>query len=189
MASETTNYRQYLRDMVRIYGFYDQGKFDSVEADELRDAMEAPWYGLSQHEQTRIRGLALDLNSIRDSKRNAVETDERGRAKLIAATELKKRGELDEALDLVRASKDVIEPASVSFLRGQIWTEFNVDEVAAEFLRDAWQIENRKRPFLTTYLQVLSRVNLDEANRIASAAIAASDGMITFGDPKLRTPA
>ena len=189
MASETIHYRQYLRDMVRIYGFYDQGKFDSVEADELRDAMEAPWYCLAQHEQTRVRGLALDLNSIRDPKRIDIETDERGRGQLIAATELRNRGELDEALNLLRAWKDVIDPASISFLRGQIWTEFNVDEIAAEFLRDAWQSENRKKPFLTTYLQVLSRVNLDEANRIASAAIAASDGIVAFGDPKLRTPA
>ncbi len=189
MASETKNYRSYLRDMLRIYGYYDQGKFDSVEAEDLRDAMEAPWYELSEREQKRIRGLTLDLNSIRDPKRNAVETDDRGRERLIAATEMKERGEFDEALDLLRTSQDVIDPASISFLRGQIWTEFNVDEVAAEFLRDAWQIENRKKPFLTTYLQVLSRVNLDEAKQIASAALAASDGKVSFGDPKLRTPA
>ena len=140
MASTTEHYRQYLRDMLRIYHFYDQGKFDSEEADALRDAMETPWYSLSETEQTRIRGLALDLNHIRDPKRIIEGIVERGREGLIAAESLQEQGNLDEALASLRENHNGIPPRAASLLRARIWSEFDVSEVAAEFQRDAGQL-------------------------------------------------
>src|SRR5947209_7729786 len=137
MTPTIDNYRQYLRDMLRIYGYYDCGKFESAEADDLRDAMEEPWYTLTEAEQKRIRGLALDLNYIREAKRSADGSIEQGRDQLIAASRLRAVGELDQALELLRASQNDIYPPNLSFLRGRIWMELDVPEVAEEFLRDA----------------------------------------------------
>ncbi|OWK38459.1 hypothetical protein [Fimbriiglobus ruber] len=165
-------YRQYLLDMLRVYAHLDHGTFDSEEADEIRDAMEMPWYSLSEAEQKRIRGLALDLNYNRDLKRNLEGPIERGRPKLVAAANLRDKGELDQALTLLRESQNEIYPPFLSFLRGRIWMGFEVPEVAADFLRDAWQLAKANENLQGMYLQVLRQANFTDAKKMADAIVA-----------------
>jgi hypothetical protein len=137
MTSSNGYYRHYLRDMIRVYFFYDQGKFESQEADDLRDSMEEPWFKLTDEEQKRIRGLALDLNHNRAPKCNNELPPEAGRSILATASELRDAGRFDEALELVRASQDAIFRPSLSLFRGRTWMAMNEIEVAQEFFRDA----------------------------------------------------
>ena len=161
----TEHYRQYIRDMMRIYGYYDQGEFDSEEAEQLRDAMETPWHSLSEVERRRIRGLALDLNQIREPKRSVEGPIERGREKLVAADRLRDRGELDEALMLLRDSQDGIHPHAVSLLRSSIWMELEMPEVAAEFDRHAGGL-------------VVRQSDSHAANKIAVAVVVPLDNRL-----------
>ena len=61
LLPNSRNYRKLIRDVLRMYAFLNEGKFDSEEADELREDMERPWMLLGEEEQCRIQGLSLDL--------------------------------------------------------------------------------------------------------------------------------
>jgi tetratricopeptide (TPR) repeat protein len=176
MTSSNGYYRHYLRDMLRVYSFYDQGKFESEEADELRDSMEEPWYNLTEEEQKRIRGLALDLNYNRAPKGSIELPPEAGRSILAKASELRDAGKFDTALELVRESQDGIFRPFLSFFRGRTWMEMNQNEVALEFFRDAYkQDEGDKFRLLDMFIQVLRMVDPPLANKEASKILVDPD--------------
>jgi tetratricopeptide (TPR) repeat protein len=162
--------------MLRVYSFHDQGKFESEEADELRDSMEEPWFHLTEEEQKRVRGLALDLNYNRAPKRNIELPTEAGRSILAKGSELRNAGRFDEALELVRTSQNVIFRPFLSFFRGQAWMAMNQIEGALEFFRDAYkQDEGDKFRLLDMFIQLLRMVDLPLANEEASKILVDPD--------------
>ena len=54
-------YRQYLTLLLRLHALTAGRQEESVEADELRDAMDYPWQQLSDEERECVRGLSADL--------------------------------------------------------------------------------------------------------------------------------
>ncbi len=174
--SKAENYRCYIRFILRMYELFDQGKFESEEADVAREEIEGVWDTLSKIEQARLRGLSLDLNYIREAKRSCEGPTERGRDKLVAAANLRDKGEPDRALELLRKFQNDIYPPVLSFLRGRIWwMGLDVPEVAVEFLRDAWQLDKANQQFQAMYLQVLRQANLPEAKKLADSIVAAPE--------------
>ena len=101
---KATNYRSYIRSLLKLFAYEDAGKDDSDEADTLREQMIEPWYGLTLEERKRMDGLAEDLKELRISRRKRwwKELSEKkkleGQARLREVYELKSAGRFDEAL-------------------------------------------------------------------------------------------
>ena len=55
--TKAENYRSYLRNVLKLYVYKDAGRFDTDEADAVRDEMVEQWYALSQPERKRMDGL------------------------------------------------------------------------------------------------------------------------------------
>jgi tetratricopeptide (TPR) repeat protein len=175
---KATNYRSYIRSLLKLFAYEDAGKDDSDEADTLREQMIEPWYALTLEERKRMDGLAEDLKELRTSRRKTWwrELSEKekleGQARLREVYELKSAGRFDEALDHLRKWKHIILPQFVWHFRGSCWNFMGIPEVAVEFYGEAARIDPRNEKFKGVYLMLLKKTNFQEAQKIAYEVMA-----------------
>ena len=176
--NKTENYRSYIRSVLRMFVFMDAGLFDSDEADALRENMVEPWYALSLDERKRMDGLVIDLNELRESRRNVsskelTETQQQeGFSRLREVFDLKQAGKLDEALGHLRNWQSIIAPKALWNFRGSCWNSMGVPEVAVEFYREATRLPPEDEQFKGIYLTVLKKTNFAEAKKMADEVLA-----------------
>jgi tetratricopeptide (TPR) repeat protein len=167
-------YRRYLRNVLKLYAYKDAGKFDSDEADVVRDEMVGQWYALTQLERKRMDGFVMDLNELRISRENTrwnnlpEGRNQEGQVRLWEVYALKEASRFDEALEHLRKWKDIITPQFVWHFRGSCWNRMGIPEAAVEFYREAARIDPRNEKFKGVYLTILKRTNFQEAQKIAS---------------------
>src|SRR5579883_1606282 len=132
--NKTENYRSYIRSVLRMYVLMDAGLFDSDEADALREQMVEPWYALSKEERKRMDGLVMDLNELRESRKNRgpkelTETQQHESVlRILEVIKLKQAEEFDEALEHLRKWQNIIAPQIVWQFRGSCWNSMGVPE-------------------------------------------------------------
>ena len=152
----TPNYLTVIRGLLRMHRLAADGQFESAEADAVRDAMDAPWEGLSAVERKRIEGLSVDLNAISEKVAAAAprEPNPQSQEKLFDVYEARERGDWDRALELLRRWGTYAPPAFASYLRGTIWNAAGDVATAAVFFEHATQLEPDNgtfRPFCCTF--------------------------------------
>lgn len=171
-------YRSYIRSVLRMYAYKDADRFDSDEADALREQMVEPWYALTEDERKRMDGLVMDLNDLRASRAKNWRKDrsekkkQEGLVRIREVFDLKSAGKFDEALEHLRKWKDVIAPEHVWHFRGSCWNYMNVPEVAVEFYREACRLSPFDEKIKGVYLNVLKVTNLKQAKEIADQVLA-----------------
>src|SRR5260370_1010941 len=112
----------------------------SVEADPIREEMDGPWYGMTEQEQNRIRGLAEDLTNLTEggAKSIAMSPEERDRWAMEAKAALGDGFDLDAALAFLRRPfPQGVPPYAIPFLQSRSWERLGNPEVALRFLRQA----------------------------------------------------
>jgi hypothetical protein len=62
----SAHYLTVIHGLFEMYRLAKDGKFDSAEADAVRDAMDLPWELLTEAERDRARDLSVGLNAIVD---------------------------------------------------------------------------------------------------------------------------
>ena len=180
--NKTENYRSYIRSVLRMYVFADAGLFDSDEADALRERMVEPWYALSKDERKRMDGLVMDLNELRESRKNIgpkelTETDKQdGLLRIREVFELKKAEKFDEALEHLRKWQSVIVPQHAWHFRGSCWSVMGVPEVAVQFYAEATRLAPENEQFQGVYLNALKKTNFEEARKRANEVLAKPEG-------------
>ena len=176
--TKAESYRSYLRNVLKLYVYKDAGRFDTDEADIVRDEMVEQWYTLSQPERKRMDGLVMDLNELRISrgktwwKSLSEKKKQEGRVRIREVSELKEAGRFDEALEYLRKWKDIIVPQFVWHFRGSCWNFMGIPEVAVEFYGEAARIDPHNEKFKGVYLMTLKKTNFQEAKKIASEVMA-----------------
>jgi tetratricopeptide (TPR) repeat protein len=170
-----------MRGILQMHRLDVDGQLESAEADALRDAMDAPWGGLSDLERKRIEGLSLDLHATGESTgdQTPLESNSQAQVKLFEAYEARERGEWDRALELLRRWGKYAPAALVAYLRGTIWNNAGVPEAAAVFFEAASRLEPENGNYQAALLHVLKRADP------ADAAIRAQQVLL---DPELRIP-
>lgn len=139
---------------MQMHRLTGEGKFESPEAEVLRDSMDEPWEQLSDVERKRIQGLSLDLDDPDDSSQAADphQSDAASQRKLFEVFLAQDRKEWDRALELLRQwAPYASSPGFVAYLRGAIWQEAGEARVAALFFQQASRLEPSFSP------QLLSR--------------------------------
>jgi hypothetical protein len=137
-------YLQSLEGLHRLHALAVAGEDDSPEADEVRDGLEVHWRGLSDAERKRLTGLSEDLYSISSKPDLILPMSPEAQRRLVLALEARRKGEWDEALEVLRQTRPYLEPAVLSYLRGSIWQAAGDDATAALFLRHASESERRE---------------------------------------------
>src|ERR1041384_6092785 len=96
----------YARLLTHLHVLADNEKGDSEEAEAVTERMDAPWYAMTHEEQDRMRGLAADLNALREGGPKRLDmTDEEVAEWQRAAKEAYMRGEngdVDATLSFLR---------------------------------------------------------------------------------------
>jgi tetratricopeptide (TPR) repeat protein len=156
-------YLQSIRGLLRLHALTLEGQDESAEAQAILDSLERPWYGLSEAEKKRIKGLSEDLYSISDSPKLAIPSNPQATQKLIEAAEARQQGEWDRALELLRRWGQYLEPALLSYQRGCVWHDAGDDSTASLFLRHAAEFEPDNTQYKGAYLIALERSNPAEA--------------------------
>lgn len=150
------NYLAVIQGLLRMHRLSADGRFESPEADALRDEMDAPCEGLSDVERKRIAGLSADLNAISEiPAAQPPVMQSQSRATLIQATEAWRQGEWDRALELLRIAGNSAPPALVSHLRGEIWRDAGDAATAAVFFEHASRLEPENGNFQIKLTHVL----------------------------------
>src|SRR5438034_250299 len=141
--NRTNVYRRYIRSVLKMFAYKDADRFDSDEADKLREEMIEPWYALTDEERKRMDGLVMDLNELRISRRKtwwrnlSEKKRQMGQMRLKEVYKLKEAGRFDEALEHLRKWKDIIIPQFVWHFRGSCWNFMGIPEVAVEVYGEA----------------------------------------------------
>jgi hypothetical protein len=116
-----------------LHEFFVRAQDQSPEANAIRDSMEQPWYGMSDHEQHLVEQLPADLYTIGDRSVEARPGDD-------LWTELERAraaGEWMKVLMLLQEHPGLSPPAERARLRGAAWLALGVLEAAVLFIEDA----------------------------------------------------
>jgi tetratricopeptide (TPR) repeat protein len=153
-------YAQLLIDMHRLIV---EGKGDSEEAEALAERMDAPWHAMTGQEQARMRGLAADLNALREGGPARVDmTPEQLATWRAAARETFNQGEIedvDAALNFLRRPAPSGPPRQFTpFLQSRCWEKMGDLETALVFMKEADRLDPDPLSVLLL-LQQLGRVD------------------------------
>jgi tetratricopeptide (TPR) repeat protein len=165
-------YARLLIDMHRLIG---EGKGDSQEAEALADRMDAPWYAMTAKDQDRMRGLAADLNALREGAPRRVDMSPEQRARWHhAAVEAHARsefGDVDAVLKFLRQPVPAqLPPKVIPFLQANCWDKLGDLETALVFMKEADRQDPEQALSVLILLQQLER--LDELPEYANRVIA-----------------
>jgi hypothetical protein len=131
-----------VRLLLALHEFFVRAQAQSPEANAIRDSMEQPWYGMSDHEQHLVEQLSADLYTIGDRSVEARPGDDLwtvlGRA--CAA------GEWMKVLVLLQEHPGLSSPAERAHLRGEAWLALGVPEAAILFIEDALRASTPPAP-------------------------------------------
>ncbi len=136
------SYVTYVELLHRLHALIQAGKGDDAEADEVRDQMDAPWYGMDSEEISRVRGISADLytlgpdSPIKHSDRERYITDAMS-AKLAP---LVLSRSWDRVLDELRQSPGEISWDLAAQYRAEAYAKLGEGEIAKKFLAEAWRL-------------------------------------------------
>lgn len=150
------SYLATVRGTHELHCLIAEGKADSPEADEIRDASDGPWEALSETERDRVRWVAEDLYSLYEEPPATQEMTREAQGGLNEAYEARERGEWDRSLELLRAWRAYIDPFLVSYLRGTIWLEAGDPATAALFFQHAHKLSPENGSYQAMYLYALN---------------------------------
>ncbi len=168
------SYLAMVRGVRELHMLIAEGKDDSPEADAIRDATDSPWESLSEIERRRVRNLSEDLYSMHEPAA-AEMPNPQAFSKLVDALEARKQGDWDRALDLLRRWGSYVDPAMVSYVRGEIWLEAGDPATAALFFEHASKLQSKNENYLAMLLHSLSLSDPEEAHRRAEAILGEPD--------------
>jgi hypothetical protein len=131
----------YARLLCELQRLADEGKADSQEAETVTELMDAPWYAITEQEQTRMRGLSADLYSLREGGPKRVEMNgeqlanwQRNAKEAFARSQT----DPDATLNFLRRPVPAqLAPQFVPFLQARCWEKFGDLETALVFKKEA----------------------------------------------------
>jgi tetratricopeptide (TPR) repeat protein len=164
-----SSFKLVAKGLLTLHQLGKDGKDDSPEADSVRDAMDAPWNALSKAEEERAQWLSEDLYSVSEPPAATTQREMNPQAQqaLNDAIEARQRGEWDRALLLLRAWRDNISPALLSYLRGSIWLAAGYPNIAAFYFWRASENDPANGSFRASYILALEKSNPDAAKKLA----------------------
>jgi len=144
----SADFAESIRLLLALHELFVRGQDASSEADAIRDAMDQPWYGMSDTEQHLVEQLSADLYTIGDRSIAARPCGDRwtafGRARAA--------GEWMEALVLLQEHPGLAPPVQRALLRAEAWRSLGVVDASILFLNDALLAAEDPRPASTPSL-------------------------------------
>src|SRR5208283_1166085 len=111
--SGSPSFKLVAKGLVALHRLIKDGKDDSLEAESLRDALDAPLKVLNRTEKERAQWLSEDLYSVSEppAATTQKEMNPQAQQQLNEAFEARQSREWDQALALLRRWRECISPA------------------------------------------------------------------------------
>jgi hypothetical protein len=108
---------------------------DELEADKIRDNMDADWYQLSEQEERLVRGLSADLYDL-ENHVDIFQPKSKGPILQLGAEHgwLNVLEDYIQKLDWIRENKDNYSLYDVNQARSLIWTLLEQEEASIIFI-------------------------------------------------------
>lgn len=150
-----------------------EGRFESPEAESIREEADEPSDLLSEPERRRVFGLSVDLNSLEENLDERIGSDLSPEA-LQEAYEARQAGDWDRALERIRQADPRATAPIALYFRGTIWTAMGFDSVATLFFDRAAGLAPDSDNYRAAALNALAQSNpsdaLDQADQILAQA-------------------
>jgi tetratricopeptide (TPR) repeat protein len=183
MFADNPHYVEYETRLKELHDLIGEGKGDSDEADEVRDAMDLPYRQLTREEVDRLRGLSADLYMLQDDEifQRFDGTQEELRAALQDAW---KKQDWERLLGLLRKGPDSLSREGLASLRATAYQGLGHLDTALMFEEYAAQLNPQDTDRKVLILDLLYRLNRrEEATALARSIIAdpkASSNLLAY---------
>jgi tetratricopeptide (TPR) repeat protein len=168
------SFHRVAKGLLALHWLIKDGKDDSPEADAVRDALDTPLKALNRIEKERAQWLSEDLYSVSEPPQAATlkEMNSQAQQQLNEALEARQRREWDQALALLRHCRESISPALLSYIRGSIWLEAGLPDVAAAFYGHALASDPANANYRAIYMHALTGSDPGAAGILARQVLA-----------------
>jgi tetratricopeptide (TPR) repeat protein len=147
--------------LVRMHLLSRVGKFESPEAEAVRDSTEEPWDELTIAERRHIVELSADLNSLEENL-DQTASDIPSQA-LQEAYEARQAGDWDRALERIRQADPRATSPIALYFRGTIWAARGLNHVATLFFDRAAALAPDSDNYRAAALNALAQSNPSDA--------------------------
>jgi tetratricopeptide (TPR) repeat protein len=167
------SFLDYVRLLYQLHRAIKEGWDETAEGEALRERMDEPGRGLSREEITSLNGISADFYSLTETPvPDWQEVTAEAMGDLESALEARKSSDFNRSLELLRKHAECSPPASLAYLRGQIWLDAGEFAIATEFLQRASELDPGNPNFRYITLHSLSKSDPDRAAGLARAILS-----------------
>ena len=136
---DSPTFKLVAKELVALHRLIKVAQDDSPEGESIRDALDADLKALTPKEKERAQWLSEDLYSVSEPPppTDLKEMTPLAEQQLNQAIEARQNREWDRSLAMLRQCREYISPAMLSYLRGSIWLQAGIPDVAAHFFAHA----------------------------------------------------
>jgi len=169
---DNPDYAESVRLLIRLHKLFCEGKGESVQADEIREATEPLWWKLAEIERERIDNMAADLSTLEPDSAfthpEVVEVDASEFWKQVGP--LRREGRFTQVLGSLRKMPECVAAQRATVLRALSYEQLGEHEIALVFFEAAARFEKEGDAATTLFLSKLFNYQRrKEAVRLASA--------------------
>lgn len=163
----TDSYRGYVDLSRQLHNLFRLDLEDSLQADAVREEMDALWDSLDDEQRETVRGLASDFRWLRrgsaPSKRAKEEALDEDLPALVRARRIDNPRDV---LKYLRRCAPYLPTARTAYFRGKLWCSLGDDETALLFFEHARTLEPEDDEFALTELDCASRTRPDRITNV-----------------------
>src|SRR5947209_14170153 len=174
---QSAAFRESVQLLMDLHELMKGGKVESIDADRIREAMEQPWYAMSEDEQRLVRGISADLYEIDEPPIENAAKEEAIVGPILSAL---KNDRWVEALKLVREHQSRLPSAVASFWRGLGYAGLGLYGVSSEFFAHAVKLHSQEPLFWTLWMD-----SLMSSGRVTEALCVAEQSLERFSTPEV----
>jgi tetratricopeptide (TPR) repeat protein len=175
-------FEESLRLLLNLHELTKAGDSETPKADSIRDAMEAPWYAMTESEQRMVRRVSADLDTTLDENTGHSRTTDTLDPEIQPILLAKLRGNSPEqVLDLIDAQPHRFSLRRATMLRGLSYEKLGLHNVALAFFEFAAQLEGWSGEATTKLLSLLDGDgDTDEAIKLARQFVSRAESPLDF---------
>jgi hypothetical protein len=159
---DSPTFKLVAKELVALHLLIKVGQDDSPEGESIRDALDTDLKALTRREKERAQWLSEDLYSVSEPPPPTAlkEMNPLAEQQLNQAIEARQNREWDRSLAMLRLCRESIAPALLSFLRGTIWLQAGIPDVAAHFFAHASESDPANTNYQAAYTLALEQSGL-----------------------------
>lgn len=141
MFFKKPEYCEYIRLLAKLHDLIAVEQDEGSEGELLRGQMDVCSENFSDDEIASLNGISGDMYSLTEPPIPPFLRTAQVQANLWTVIQARQTGDSVTALELLRQNRSMIDPSQLSYLRGRIFSDVGLDDIAVRFFEHASQLE------------------------------------------------